>query len=283
MAEDQAAQRKIQVAGVFDRVAETYSRVGPPFFTHFAGRLVELARIPRGARVLDIATGRGAVLFPAVERVGSTGSVAGIDLSDAMVKATAQDARRRGFENVEIRQMDAEELRFPDASFDQALCGFGLFFFPRVPRALAEIRRVLRPGASFAASTWGKDDGLWERLYDLFQKHAPSSPESETKPRTPDFETPEGMQTLLGEAGFVEVRVVHETADFVYATKEDWWETQWSHGARRTIERIQLESGSEGLARFQAELYEHLDAMMQPDGIHHPMHVLVTLAVKPRE
>src|SRR5262245_57048757 len=82
-----AQQRKERVAGVFDRVAGTYGRVGPPFFAQYGARLVEFAQITRGSRVLDIATGRGAVLFPTAERVGSTGAVTGIDLSEAMVKA----------------------------------------------------------------------------------------------------------------------------------------------------------------------------------------------------
>jgi len=55
---------KHEVAGIFGRAAPTYDRVGPRFFSHFGRRLVTLAQIPGGAKVLDVATGRGAVLFP---------------------------------------------------------------------------------------------------------------------------------------------------------------------------------------------------------------------------
>lgn len=58
------SQQKQQVSGLFDRVANTFDHVGPRFFSHFGRRLVELARIPSGAHVLDVATGRGAALFP---------------------------------------------------------------------------------------------------------------------------------------------------------------------------------------------------------------------------
>ncbi len=68
-------EQKRETAGVFSRGAATYDRVGPAFFSHFGRRLVELAQIPSGARVLDIATGRGAVLFPAAEAVGPQGQV----------------------------------------------------------------------------------------------------------------------------------------------------------------------------------------------------------------
>ena len=64
---------KESIARRFDRVAATYGRVGPRFFAHFGRRLVELAQIPAGADVLDVATGRGAILYPAAGRVGPRG------------------------------------------------------------------------------------------------------------------------------------------------------------------------------------------------------------------
>ena len=58
----ETAQRKQIVSGIFDRAATTYGQVGPRFFSHFGRRLVELAQIPGSAKVLDVATGRGAQL-----------------------------------------------------------------------------------------------------------------------------------------------------------------------------------------------------------------------------
>jgi ubiquinone/menaquinone biosynthesis C-methylase UbiE len=114
---------------------------------------VDVAGINAGARVLDIASGRGAVLFPAAERVGADGEVLGIDLADAMVIATNEAAARRGLK-ARLSVMDAEELTFPDESFDFVTCGFGIMFFPDQDRALAQMRRVLKPGGCLAVSTW---------------------------------------------------------------------------------------------------------------------------------
>ena len=77
-----AVQTKLEIAGVFGRAAPIYDRIGPRFFAHFGRRLVELAEVPSGARVLDVATGRGAALFAAAEAVGRHGHVTGIDLSE---------------------------------------------------------------------------------------------------------------------------------------------------------------------------------------------------------
>ena len=155
-------ERKQKLADFFGRAAPTYDHVGPRFFSRFGRRLVEFARIPAGAHVLDVAAGRGAVLFPAAEAVGPQGQVVGIDLSPSMVEETSHEIEKRALSNVMVRQMDAEYLQFPGESFDFVLCGFAVFFFPQLDRALAEIRRVLRPQGCFGLSTWGQPDEHWK-------------------------------------------------------------------------------------------------------------------------
>src|SRR3989304_293677 len=76
----QADDQKARTAAVFNRAASTYDQVGPRFFAHYGLRLVELAQIPQGSVVLDVASGRGASLFPAVDRIGPSGRAVGIDL-----------------------------------------------------------------------------------------------------------------------------------------------------------------------------------------------------------
>src|SRR5215212_10221655 len=93
-----AATSKDNVTDFFSQAASSFGRddVGIRRFPHFGRRLVEVADLPVGGRVLDVATGRGAVLFPAAERVGPTGSVLGIDLTPSMVAATVADIARGG-------------------------------------------------------------------------------------------------------------------------------------------------------------------------------------------
>ena len=154
-------ERKQGVAGVFGRAAFTYDRLGPRFFSHFGHRLVELAQISSGAKVLDIATGRGAVLFSAAEVVGAQGHVIGIDLSKEMVQENRDEIKRLNVQSVEVREMDAEYLEFPDASFDCVLCSFALHFFPQPDRALSEMYRVLKTDGRIAVTTWGQRDETW--------------------------------------------------------------------------------------------------------------------------
>ncbi len=77
---------KMVIEQIFDEAAESYDRIGPTIFSKFGIRLVELMNIAPGARVLDIATGKGAVLLPAACRVGSEGHVIGIDISSNILR-----------------------------------------------------------------------------------------------------------------------------------------------------------------------------------------------------
>jgi ubiquinone/menaquinone biosynthesis C-methylase UbiE len=127
MSNDDSA-RKTKTKTLFNTVSPYYD-AGPGKFAHFGRRLVEVANINAGAHVLDVASGRGAVLFPAAKRVGTGGEVVGIDLADAMAHATREEAASRGLK-VRVNVMDAEELTFPDESFDCVTCGFWHHILP---------------------------------------------------------------------------------------------------------------------------------------------------------
>jgi ubiquinone/menaquinone biosynthesis C-methylase UbiE len=116
---------------------------------------LELLRLPQGSKLLDVGTGSGTVALQASALVGSEGSVTGTDIAAAMVALAKQTAADQGIANVTFLQMDAEQLDLPDASFDAVTCAFSLFQFPDMVQALAEMRRVLKPGGRLGLSNWG--------------------------------------------------------------------------------------------------------------------------------
>jgi len=262
--------RKEFIAEVFSRAAPDYDRVGPQFFTQFGRRLVELAGMSPGATVLDVAAGRGAVLFPATERVGRRGRVIGIDLAETMVQQTAAEIRQQGLRNAEIRRMDAENLEFPDASFDCVLCGFALFFFPRLDTALAEFFRVLRPGGKIAVSTWGGAT-RWSWYEDVLKKYV-----EPVQLSVRDLDTPDKLEDVLRYGGFGDVRIDAEQTDVVYADEHQWWKRQWTHGGRVSLERM----APEVLEKFKVEVFSRMQAERQPDGFHLTLRVLYGLGTK---
>lgn len=270
---DEAETKKQGVAGVFSRSAATYDQMGPRFFTHFGQRLVELAALRPGARVLDVAAGRGASLFPAAAQVGPTGEVIGIDLAAGMVEEASREIAVRGMKNAQMLPMDAEQLGFPDGSFDYVLCGFALFFFPNLERAMAEFHRVLKPGGRLVASTWGEDDERWRWLDQL---RPANQPQDQPSASGPAFNKPEGVLAIMQAAGFVNTKVIGEAIDVTYSNEDEWWATQWSHGARAILERLP----ESVLAQGKAFVHQKFAEMMQPDGVHQRLHVLFTLAEK---
>jgi len=281
-------QRKRRLSNIFDGAASTYGHVGPRFFSHFGRRLVEIAQIPGGAKVLDVATGRGALLFPAAESVGPQGTVIGIDLSEMMVLETNKElARKKISRNVEVRQMDAELLQFPDDSFDYVLCGFAIFFFPQLDRAMAEFRRVLIPNGHICVSTFDKlFDKEWTWFDEIVEAYRPSEPGATQEDESdsgsqPVFDTPEGLDAIMSAAGFDNIQVSSEIAEFVYATEEEFWSTLWSHGTRVTLEQIEKEKGADGLQKFKADVFEKMSAIKQTDGLHQLIPVHVCKATKP--
>jgi SAM-dependent methyltransferase len=122
---------------------------------HVNARLIELAHIDAGHRVLDSATELGEPAFTATRLVGPTGWVVATDVSSQMLALAQEGARVLGLHNIEFREMDAEDPDLPEHTFQAILCRWGLMFLPHLSTALSKLRRLLVPGGRFAATVWG--------------------------------------------------------------------------------------------------------------------------------
>ncbi len=122
---------------------------------HVNERLVELAQIQPGHKVLDIASGLGEPAFTAARQVGPTGQVIGTDIAPEMLAMARDEATTLGLNHTVFREMDAEAPDLPPGSFNAVLCRFGLIFLPNVTTALTRLRQLLVPGGRFAAAVWG--------------------------------------------------------------------------------------------------------------------------------
>jgi O-methyltransferase/aklanonic acid methyltransferase len=247
MSDDQEG-RKAQTKSLFNMLSSDYDS-GAGCFAHFGRRLVDVAGIHAGARVLDIASGRGAVLFPAAERVGVGGDVVGVDLADAMAHVTSEEAARRGLK-ARVSVMDAEELTFPAESFDCVTCGFGVMFFPDQDRALAQMRRVLKPRGSLALSTWRVAQGA-----DLL----PVLKEMGILPnREPGWITePDILEALIHRNGFTNISVKLDSMDFRYTDAKDVWQTARGTGMRRLLDRLDATQKERALSLFTERMAAH--------------------------
>ena len=123
----------------------------------FRDRLLDLARLAPGERVLDIGCGTGTLAIAARRRAGPAGAACGVDASPEMIARAARKARKAGLD-VDFRVAVAEALPFPDAHFDVVLATLMLHHLPRATReqCVREMRRVLEPGGRALAVDFGK-------------------------------------------------------------------------------------------------------------------------------
>jgi len=264
---------KRMIEKIFDGTATSYDRVGPSIFSQFGERLVEQMPLARGARVLDVATGKGAVLLPAARRVGSEGHVTGIDLSGEILKEAERAVRAESLTNVELRKMDAEHLEFPDNTFDFVTCAFALFLFPDMGAALREMYRVCKPGGYVAMTNFNKTPPPFDPSLSILIKQFIDYQVQVVLPPQLAF-TPQEMKELLGRFGFRSVKAHSETNDIVYATAEDCWGFILTLPPGATM----LGMSEETRARFKDEYLAKLRAMSRQDGLHLSLGVIYTLA-----
>jgi ubiquinone/menaquinone biosynthesis C-methylase UbiE len=157
-----AAAFKTTTRAQWQAAAEAWHRWGP-FLGEWLGEATEtmfdLARIGPGSRVLDVAAGAGEQSISAARRVGESGHVLATDIAPALLERAAEDARAAGLSNVETRELDGEALdTLPAGSFDAAISRVGLIYFPDQQRALAGMKRALRPGGRVAAIVYSTPD-----------------------------------------------------------------------------------------------------------------------------
>lgn len=242
--------------GLFGRAEPSYDSV-IPFFTRFGARLVEHAGIAPGERVLDVATGRGAVLFPAAERVGRQGHVLGVDLAPEMVESTAREIERRGLAQAAARVMDAEDLDLPDDAFDAVLCNCSVQFLTR-SRAAPEFGRVTRRGGRVAISVPAGGGPEWAFQGDLLRPYA----DRVVRPIPPPPAAVD-VAGFLGEAGLSGVEVTEVVESFTFPDGEAYWHWSWSQGMRRLYEALP----DDALANLRADLVGRVDAMRGAEGV----------------
>ena len=259
----------------WEEVATEYAQDRLGIFERYGGRLLELLRPSPGSMLADIGTGAGAVALQAGAWVGPEGQVTGTDVAMAMVSHAKQAASRQGMTGVTFCRMDAEQLDFPDDSFDAVTCAFSLFQFLDMSRALAEMWRVLKPGGRLGLSNWGAGyfspvASLQRGLFREFQLRPLLT--------NPITFRPEALQMLLREAAFTSVELIEETDRVWFESPEEIWAFNVDMGPFPVMLRRQLSAQQrKELERRFTSMFEDL---MTDRGIGCTFHLLYALAEK---
>ncbi|HYO51487.1 class I SAM-dependent methyltransferase [Archangium sp.] len=184
----------------FRRHDETESRLTAPV----SERMLDLACLRPGMRVLDVASGMGEPSLRAAQRVGPSGFVLGTDVADGMLEVAREKARALALSNIEFRAADAQTLEVPEQSFDAATVRWALMYLPQPERALERMWRALRPSGRLVCACWAGPEqveyvSLPRRSLARLRPLPPIEPEA---PGVFRFADPEHLRTVLTRSGF---------------------------------------------------------------------------------
>jgi len=187
-------------------------------------RMLELADIQPGSRVLDVATGGGEPAVTAAHRVGPSGHVIATDLAPQMVALGRERAAELGLQNIDFREMDAEAPDLPENSFEIVLCRFGLMFLPNLQRALERLHQLLVPGGRLVAAVWGPPHKVpfirWPMEVAMRVLQVPAPPPQLPGPFS--LADSRRLEQLLTEAGFTAVQTEPLLLTLEWASVDDY-------------------------------------------------------------
>ncbi len=178
-----------------------------------------------GQTILELSAGLGETGFLAAPFLGPRGQLITSDRELAMVEAAARLGSERGIANAEFRQLDAEQIQLPDASVDGVVSRFGYILKGDPPPALAEIRRVLRPGGRLAFSVWAaRERNAWMTVpADALVERGRLAPQSEAEERLSARRNPESIAALLAAAGFGPPEVEEMPMTYRFEGADELW------------------------------------------------------------
>ncbi len=254
------ARFKEQERAGFNLVADRYEDAMEAM-TPVTNRMLALAQLQAGQRVLDVATGPGILARAIAGSEGAAIQVVGVDIAEEALNVARHRASQAGYDSLTFQVEDAENLSFENEVFDRIVCSMGLMHFPQPEKALTEMIRVLKPGGRLVAAVWGQAEQapfIQVALATLARTFPPPKVE---RPSIFRFGQPEILAKLLGEAGFSQVQTEPVIINITVEDPEDYWKrflgaagitaVALAKQPPETLTRLETDSASD-LAPYQA-------------------------------
>lgn len=219
-----------------------------------------------GQRVLELGAGTGDLALRLAKAVGPTGRVLATDVARGMVELLRDTTA--ALPNVEVSKLDAVDIDLPDACVDAVVFRMGLMFLPEPDRALAECRRVLKPGGALVVAVWAGPQhnpwlaslGMSVMMHGLWAGGPPTSPGGVFS-----LADPAALERLVRASGFADVVVGEVATPACFASTEEHFEVV--SGLAGPLSAA-LEAADEvGLAAVRASTAQALDRFRSEAGL----------------
>ena len=242
--------------------------------------MLDMAKIGPGQGVLDVAAGAGDQTLQTAERVGPTGYVLATDISANILAFAEQNARAVGQRNIETKVLDGEDLDVPEGMFDAVVSRVGLIYFPDQQKALAGMKRALKPGGRIAAIVYStaEKNKFFSIPVSVIRRRANLPPPLPGQPGPFSLGGPGVLEDAFRKAGFrdVEIRTVPAPVQMKSAAECVRFEKE-SFGALH-----QMLAGLDAAGREAAwqEIEQELSAFQTKAGFEGPCEMVVGVGTK---
>ncbi len=208
----------------WNKMAEKFD-LWVPFIEPVAEKMLAIADVSSGTRVLDVASGTGEPAITLAKKMQGSAEITGTDAMEGMVKVAQNKVATGGLSGIEFKTMPAEKLEFEDNSFDQIICRFGVMLFQDSQQGLNEMFRVLKPDGKFVLAVWNTAETMpimnWGYL--AFKDKI----EKEKLPAIEKLTSLGGagvLDAMLEKAGFSQFQISTEDLEYQFDSFEQYWE-----------------------------------------------------------
>ena len=257
----------------WERASSEYDRRFGELTMQAVAPLLDAVGAAPGTRLLDVASGPGYVAAAAARRGAS---VVGVDFSELMV-----DLASKKHPDLEFLPGDAENLDFPDDSFDAVVMNFGMLHLARPESAIVEAHRVLRPGGRYAFTVWDSPERAvgFAVVLESIQKHGNVNVDLPEGPPFFRFSHAEESRRALLTAGFVNVRSLQVPLMWLLASGDELL-TTFRTAAVRTAALLNAQS-PEALKKIRDEIIQRVEEFRKGERLEIPMPAILASAVCP--
>ena len=268
----------------WENAAEAWHRWGP-LLGRWLGpateRMLDLARIQTGSRVLDLAAGAGEQTLRAARRVGPDGYVLATDISPAILEYAARTAREAGLPQVATRELDGEVLdELPAENFDAVISRVGLIYFPDQQKALAGMKRVLKPGGRIGAIVYSTPDNnaFFSVPVSIIRRRAKLPPPFPGQPGPFSLGSDGVLAAALQRAGFRDVAVEKIDAPVSLPSAAEC--VRFERESFGALHQMMATLSDDERADTWREIENALEKFEGPNGFVGPCEMLVAVGTK---